>query len=82
MKKLTTEDIKRLSERPDVNKVAVEDFLSRMSICNGMPIIMENLIDDAKSHKWSNETIEAILDGILDSSGMEIDDLLSEKMTL
>ena len=38
MKRLTTEEIKLLSERLGANKVAVEDFLMRMTIGNASGI--------------------------------------------
>lgn len=76
MKKLTVEEIKSLSERPNVKKVAVENFLINMGIGSGTPVTIEHLVTDAKLNKWNNETIEAILDGILTSSGLEIEDLM------
>lgn len=75
-KKLTIEEIRQFTGRPNVKKVAAENFLMGINIGNGIPIIMENLIDDAKSNGWNNETVEAILDGILVAGGLELNDLL------
>lgn len=76
MKKLTVEEIRQFAERPNVKKIDAENFLMKMNIGNGIPIIMENLVADAKSYKWNNETVEAILDGILAAGGLEINDLV------
>ena len=77
MVKMGTQSIKnveRFSGRPDVNKEMVENFLMNMSI-GGVPATIEKLVDSAKTHNWNKETIEAILDGILTYSGLEIDDI-------
>jgi len=76
MKKLTVEEIERLSERHNVKKVTVENFLMNMSISSGTVATIEHLVTDAKLNKWNNETIEAILDGILTSGGLEMEDLM------
>lgn len=77
MEKITVEEIKRLSERPNVEKIVVENFLMNMSMGVGIPANIENLVNDAKLNKWNNETVEAILDGILKSGGLEIEDLVN-----
>ena len=82
MKKLTVEEIKGFSERPNVKKVAVENFLKSMNIGEGTPLTIEHLVTDAKSNKWNNETVEAILDGILTSGGLKIEELLDPVETL
>jgi hypothetical protein len=79
MKKLTIEEIRQFTERPNVKKAVAENFLMSMSIGNGIPIIIENLVANAKSYKWNNETVEAILDGILTAGGLEINDLLAKR---
>lgn len=71
----SVEDIKQFSERPNVNKVATEKFLMNISEGN-VPATIERLVADAKRYKWNNETIEAILDGILTSSGLRIGDII------
>lgn len=71
----STENVEQFSGRPNVNKVAVENFLMNMSI-GSIPFTIENLVNDAKTHRWNNETIEAILDGILTSNGLEIGDIM------
>ncbi len=75
-KKLTIEEIRQFTTRPNVKKAVAENFLMSIDIGNGIPIIMEKLIDDAKSNRWNNETVEAILDGILVAGGLELNDLL------
>jgi hypothetical protein len=70
------ENVKKFSERPNVNKVVVENFLMRIGV-GSVPSTIENLVDDAKKHNWNNETIEAILDGILASNELEINDIIS-----
>ncbi len=74
MKELTVEEVKKFSERPNVRKEDVEKFL--MSMHSGVPTAIETLVATAKSGKWNNETIEAIMDGILSAGGLKIDDLL------
>ena len=74
MKMLTKEEIKKFSERPNVKKVEVESFLTKMY--SGVPTAIETLITDAKSDKWNNETIEAILDGILSAGELKLSDLV------
>lgn len=74
MKSLTVEEIKKFSERPNVKKVEVENFLTKMY--SGVPTAIEILVSDAKSDKWNNETIEAILDGILSAGGLKLSDLV------
>lgn len=78
MKKLTIEEIRQFAERPNVKKTDAENFLMRMDIGSGIPIILENLCADAKSYKWNNETVEAILNGILKAGGLKINDLLAK----
>lgn len=69
------ENIKQFSERPNVNKMEVEKFLTGISTGN-VPANVERLVTDAKTYKWNNETVEAILDGILAYSGLEIGDII------
>lgn len=71
----SVEDIKQFSERPNVNKVVAEKFLMGISEGN-VPATIERLVADAKTYKWNNETIEAILDGILTYSGLEIGNII------
>lgn len=69
------ENMKQFSERPNVSKTVVENFLK--SICAGdIPATIERLVTDAKKHRWNNETIEAILDGILTFNGLKIGDII------
>lgn len=75
MKKLTVEEIKRFVEKPNVKKDDAENFLMSMNTCNGVFINMENLFENAKNSEWNNETIEAIVNGILTAGGLEPDDL-------
>lgn len=81
MEKITVEEVERLSERPNVEKIVVENFLMNMSIGGGTPANIEHLVDDAKLNKWNNETVEAILDGILKSGGLKIEDLIDHGKT-
>ena len=79
MKKLTDEEIDQFVERPNVKKIEAENFLISMNIGSGVLGTIENLVDDAKTKNWNNETIEAILDGILTSGGLGINDLFPER---
>jgi len=76
--KLTIEDIRQFTERPNVEKIAAEKFLINMNIENGIPVIIENLVADAKLNNWNNETVEAILDGILTAGGLKRNDLMAK----
>jgi hypothetical protein len=72
----SNENVKQFSERHNVNKAVVENFLMSMSD-GSVPSTIENLVSDAKSNCWNKETIEAILDGILASNGLEISDIMN-----
>ena len=78
MKKLTDEEIKKFSERPNVKKVDVENFLMKMKTYSGVPVALEILVSNAKSDKWNNETIEAALDGILSAGDLRLSDLVDK----
>jgi hypothetical protein len=67
---------KQFSERPNVSKVDVEKFLVGITAGN-VPTTIERLVSDAKICKWNNETVEAILDGILAFNGLEIGDIIN-----
>jgi hypothetical protein len=67
-------NMSQFSNRPNVNKVAVENFLIGIGAGN-VPSNIERLVSDAKTYKWNNETIEAIIDGILRSNELEIGDI-------
>lgn len=71
----SNENVKQFSERPNVNKVVVESFLINISSGN-IPSKIENLVSDAKSNHWNNETIEAVMDGILAYNGLEMSDIM------
>ena len=79
MKKLTIEEVRQFADRPNVKKMAAENFLMNMNIGNGIPILLENLFADAKSYKWNNETVEAILNGILTAGDLKLNDLMAKK---
>jgi len=79
MKKLNDEEIKKFSERPNVKKVDVENFLMKMKTYSGVPVALEILVSNAKSDKWNNETIEAALDGILSAGDLKLKDLVVEQ---
>lgn len=71
----SNENVKLFSERPNVNKTVVENFLMDMRL-GGVFSKMENIISDAKSNRWNKEIIEAVVYGILTSSGLEISDIM------
>jgi hypothetical protein len=71
----TVENLKQFSDRPNVDQAVVEKFLMSISVGN-IPATIERLVYDAKAYKWNNETIEAILDGILISNELEIGDII------
>lgn len=83
-KKLTLEEVRRFSDRPNVKKIDVENVLMNLDISNGVPIIIENLVTDAKLNKWNDDTIVAMLDGIAywlteAGGGLKINDLFVNK---
>jgi len=69
MQKLTSEEIEELANRPNVKKVAVENFL--MDMGEDLIVAMGNLGLDAKYYIWNRQTVQAILDGILVASGID-----------
>lgn len=77
MKKWTesVDNLKQFSVRPNVDKAVVEKFLMGISAGN-VPATIERLVSDAKAHKWNNETIEAILEGILMHNELKIGDII------
>jgi len=63
------EEIEEFTNRPNVKKVAAENFL--MSMGEDLTVAMGNLGLDAKSYGWNKQTIQAILDGIWVAAGLE-----------
>jgi hypothetical protein len=62
LRELTKEEIEKLATRPNVRKIAVENFL--MSMGNDERTAMLNLSYDAGLYKWNVATVKAIRDGI------------------
>ena len=62
------EEVEEFATRPEVKKIAVENFL--MSMGTDFNNIIGNLTIDAKSYKWNKQTIQAILDGIFLAAGL------------
>lgn len=62
MKVLTEEQLKKLTSRDKVKKIAVENFLCSLS--GNKTADLMNVSLDAKSYGWNKETIKAIKDGI------------------
>lgn len=62
LRELTKEEIEKLATRPNVRKIAVENFL--MSMGNDERTAMLNLSYDAGLYKWNVDTVKAIRDGI------------------
>ena len=62
MRELTHAEISELANRPNVRKIAVENFL----MSSGDDRWAEaNLEQDAKLYHWNTETKKAIKDGLL-----------------
>lgn len=80
MRKLTSEEIEEFANRPNVKKVAVENFLMKMGTDITLITAMGNLGFDTKSYEWNQETIYAIADGILLAAGLEEGDMADTKM--
>lgn len=68
MRKLSAEEIGKITAHPGVRKVAVENFLGTMG--DDSDVAYANLELDAKLYRWSAETENAILIGI-DLAGLE-----------
>jgi hypothetical protein len=64
MRRLTIPEISSLASRPNVRKVAVENFLLTVSANRGLEEALLNLSGDAQSYGWNHSTIEAIMAGI------------------
>lgn len=62
LRRLTYGEIERLASRPNVRRIAVENFLSTMG--EDYYIAVSNLNMDRKLYKWNRETVKAIMDGI------------------
>jgi hypothetical protein len=70
MRELTIEEIKKLANRPNVKRIAVENFL--MSMGTDPEAAIKNLLLDAELYNWNRETILAlaIRDGIFIAMGI------------
>jgi len=62
LRELTKKEIEELATRPNVRKVAVENFL--MSMGTDERTAMLNLSYDSGLYKWNIATVKAIRDGI------------------
>jgi hypothetical protein len=71
MRKLTIEEITKLSSREGVKRIAVENFLMTVTNNPSMVAAIENLKHDSKSYNWNTKTFDAIMDGILLSAEEE-----------
>ncbi len=69
MRKLTGAEIEQFSLRPDVKRIAVENFLLSVTNNNSIWYAFANLADDASAYNWNGLTILAIRDGIKLSAG-------------
>jgi len=63
MRKLTIEEIEKLSARKGVKAIVVKNFLSTMG--SNASDAYGNLSQDARSYKWNAATQKAIRDGIV-----------------
>lgn len=63
MRKLTTEEIHKLTSRKNVKRIAVENFLFSAPLDSHMANCM-NLDMDARLYKWNSQTVKAIRDGL------------------
>ena len=66
---LTNERIESLASQPGVSRKAVENFLYTMGEVTRADVqgIIGNLMADARSYRWSQETILAIRTGIMEA---------------
>ena len=64
MRELTNKEIEGLSNRTNVRKIAVENFLSTLTNNPSQGAAIQNLRYDARIYKWNVETFNAIMDGI------------------
>lgn len=64
LRKLSLEEIEKLSNRPSVRRIAVENFLMTLTNNPDEYSALANLQMDAKLYKWNKETVKAIKDGI------------------
>jgi hypothetical protein len=69
MRKLTLEEIEILSSRAGFMKIAVENFLMTLTNNPSPEVAIMNLISDARIYKWNNNTVQAIMDGIMLAKG-------------
>ncbi len=69
MTTLTNERIESLASQPGVSRKAVENFLFTVGPVTRANVqgIVGNLMADARSYRWSQETIQAIRTGIMDA---------------
>lgn len=63
---LSPQRINELANRKGVNRVAVINFLSTLNANPTYLSAIQNLDADAKSYRWSFETIKAIRVGIVE----------------
>lgn len=63
-RKLTTDEIKGLASRNNVKRIAVENFLSTVTLNPNRSAAIGNAFADAKVYGWSRATLQAILTGI------------------
>lgn len=61
---LSNERINQLSEKKNVKKIAVQNFLWTLSSDIPMEYTLENLNMDARLYKWNTATVNAIKTGI------------------
>jgi len=61
---LNKETIESLSSRPNVKRIAVENFLLTIGNCDTLQNALLNLAKDASLYRWNAETIDAIREGI------------------
>lgn len=64
MRKLSLTEIMLLSAKPNVKKIAFENFITSIDLSKPKYQHVFNLTLDSGLYKWSVETIEAILQGI------------------
>ena len=71
MKKLTNKEIEEFANRPGAKKIAAENFLMSIGEEDDLNNTIRNLLLDAKSYSWNKETIETIIDGILEAAELD-----------
>jgi len=64
LRELTTQEIEKLASRPNVRRIAVENFLMTNHVNGTLLTALANLKLDTNLYNWDTETVKAISIGI------------------